>query len=81
MRDTAGLLRADPAFADKIIDDAEILGVESFGDSAVTLRMLLKTQPLAQWTVAREFRKRLKEAFDREGIVIPFPQRVVHQAR
>lgn len=80
MRETAARLRADPAFAGRIIEDAEVLGVESFGDSAVHLRMLVKTQPLAQWTIARELRKRLKEAFDREGIVIPFPQRVVHQA-
>jgi moderate conductance mechanosensitive channel len=81
MRETAALLRADPAFAGKIIEDAEVLGVESFGDSAVHLRMLVKTQPLEQWAVARALRKRLKEAFDREGIEIPFPQHVVHQAK
>ena len=81
MREAAARLRADPAFAAKILEDAEVLGVESFGDSAVHLRMLVKTQPLTQWEVARELRKRLKEAFDREGIVIPLPQRVVRQQK
>lgn len=81
MRETAARLRAEPAFAGRILEDAEVLGVESFGDSAVHLRMLVKTQPLEQWIVARELRKRLKEAFDREGIDIPLPQRVVHQAK
>jgi small conductance mechanosensitive channel len=39
------------------------------------------TKSLKQWEVTGELRKRLKIAFDREGIVIPFPQRVIHQAK
>ena len=33
-----------------------------------------------QWTVAREFRRRMKKRFDELGIEIPFPQRVLHLA-
>jgi moderate conductance mechanosensitive channel len=48
-------------------------GVESFGDSAVVIRIMAKTLPLKQWDVARELRRRIKKRFDREGIEIPFP--------
>ncbi|MBI5527502.1 MAG: mechanosensitive ion channel family protein [Deltaproteobacteria bacterium] len=81
MKDTAMQMRADPEFAEKVIEDPEVLGVESFGDHAVVLRLVMKTAPLAQWAVAREYRKRLKAAFDRAGIEIPYPQRVVHMAK
>lgn len=52
---------------------------DDFGDSAIIIKVLGDTQPIKQWDVAGEFRKRIKIAFDREGIEIPFPQRVVHQ--
>jgi small-conductance mechanosensitive channel len=71
-------LRTDPGFEHLILEPMEILGVETFGDSAVTVRLLFKTLPGKQWPVAREFRKRVKRKFDEAGIEIPFPQRVVH---
>ncbi len=52
------------------------LGVEALGESQVTLRLLAKTEPLRQWDVARELRKRIKNAFDREGIYGPSPHSV-----
>jgi len=57
--------------------DASIQGILEFADSSINLRALIKTMPGEQWFVGREYRLRLKEAFDREGIVIPFPQRDV----
>ena len=60
-----------------IMEKPTVLGVESFDESQVTLRMLIKTIPLMQWDVAREFRKRVKNAFDSKNIEIPFPQRVI----
>jgi small-conductance mechanosensitive channel len=58
-----------------ILDEPEIWGVERLGADGVDIRLVLKTAPLEQWKVARELRHRLKEAFDQEGIEIPFPQR------
>lgn len=63
-----------------IIEDPRVLGVQELGDSAVTLRLLVKTEPSAQWQVQRELRLRLKQAFDAAGIEIPFPQTTVHIA-
>ena len=56
----------------------DVIGVQSLGDNAVTIRVLLRTQPGDQWEAGREFRRRAKIRLDREGIEIPFPQRTVH---
>jgi small conductance mechanosensitive channel len=73
MREVAAALRADPAFAPKILGDLEIAGVESWAESSVMLRARLRTMPLEQWNVRREFLRRLKKAFDDSGVEIPFP--------
>ncbi len=65
-----------------VLEEPEIWGVETFGASAIAIRVVLKVEPNEQWAVSREMRKRLKIAFDEEGIEIPFPQRTVwmHEA-
>jgi len=69
----------DEVWKSKIIKAPQFLRVNSFGDSAIIIKILGETQPIEQWAVAGELRKRLKLAFDAEGIEIPFPQRVIHQ--
>jgi moderate conductance mechanosensitive channel len=78
MRDVAEALRKDEAFGQKILEPAEIFGVDSFADSAVVIKARIKTQPIEQWAVGREYRRRLKKAFDAEGIEIPFPHRTLY---
>jgi small conductance mechanosensitive channel len=73
MRQVGRELRGDAAFAAKILDDLEIAGVEKWDDSSIGLRCRFKVGPLEQWSVRREFLRRLKAAFDRSGIEIPFP--------
>ena len=60
-----------------IIEEPEIWGVELFGESSIAIRLVCKVEPGEQWATSRVIRARLKEAFDREGIEIPFPQRVI----
>lgn len=55
-----------------------MLGVDGFGDSSVNLKFTIKTIPIKQWEVAREFRRRLKNRFDALGIEIPFPHRTLY---
>ena len=57
-----------------ILEPPDLLGVESIDSTGITLRLLLKTQPLKQWPVARELRTRIKQAFDRAGISTGVPQ-------
>lgn len=77
MRQVDEELRRDPAFAQKFLEPIEIFGVDDFGDSAVTIKARLKTRPIEQWTVGREYRRRLKKAFDARGIAFPSPARSV----
>jgi len=67
----------DEEFKHVVIEAPEVTGVEAITADAVTLRVLVKTQPLQQWAVARELRARIKARLDHEGIEIPFQQRVI----
>jgi small conductance mechanosensitive channel len=78
---TGNELAEDPVFKDSIITPPKFLRVNEFADSAIIVKILGETKPLKQWEITGEFRKRLKIVFDKEGIEIPFPQRVVHQVK
>lgn len=71
-------LRQDPAFGPAIVEEPEIFGVDQFADSAVVIKGRIKTKPIRQWMVGREFLRRTKQAFDREGIEIPFPHHTLY---
>jgi small conductance mechanosensitive channel len=62
---------------DDILEEPEVWGVERLGPTAIVIRLVVKTRPSDQYDVSRQLRQRLKEAFDAEGIEIPFPQPVV----
>jgi small conductance mechanosensitive channel len=67
-------LAEDEQFAGRILERPQVLGVENLGDSSIDLRVIITTAPAQQWSIAREARRRIKEAFDKVGIEIPFPQ-------
>ncbi len=77
MRDVGRELWEDEEWRPLLVEAVEVPGVESFDDSAVTIRLTAKTLPLKQWDVARELRRRLKRRFDAENIEIPFPHQKV----
>ena len=66
-------LAEDETFGPMIIKAPQVLRVDKFGDSAIEIKVLGDTKPLKQWDVTGELRKRAKEAFDEEGIEIPWP--------
>ncbi len=71
-------MRQDPQFEPKMLGPIEIFGVDNFGESEVTIKARLRTHPIQQWSVGREYRRRLKKAFDAVGIEIPFPHRTLY---
>lgn len=74
-------LANDALWKEFVINAPQFLRVNDFADSAIMIKILGETLPSMQWGVTGELRKRLKVAFDEEGIEIPFPQMVIHQTK
>jgi small conductance mechanosensitive channel len=71
-------MRQDPEFGPLIVDEPEMLGVDAFAESAVMIKLIVRTRPLKQWAVKRELLRRIKNRFDELGIEIPFPHQTVY---
>ncbi len=69
---------ADEQYMFQMLDTIEISGLNSFGDSSLDIRARIRTKPGQQWSIGREYRKRLKEAFDAHNIEIPFPHQTIY---
>ncbi|WP_119679379.1 mechanosensitive ion channel domain-containing protein [Indioceanicola profundi] len=78
MRELDEELRSDPDFKHLILEPLEVLGVDGFLENAVLVKARIKTRPIQQWNVGREFNRRLKKRFDSMGIEIPLPQLKLH---
>lgn len=77
MLEVARDLAAEDEWRALVLDEPEVWGVEELAADAVVVRLVVKTTPGKQWSVARELRQRIKARFDSEGVEIPFPQRTV----
>jgi moderate conductance mechanosensitive channel len=77
VRNEAEQFSQNPDWSVQLDGPVEVLGVEELRDNSVVIRILLKTQPGSQWSVGREFRRRLKKRFERETVESPFQQRRV----
>jgi small conductance mechanosensitive channel len=80
MSEVGAQMQRERAYRRLIVEPLEIAGVDRFAENAVVVRARMKTRPLQQWTVGREYNRRLKKRFDELGIEIPFPQRTLHVA-
>lgn len=78
IKDVHQQMLADSEFSAKLLEPIEVFGVDSFGPDEIVIKARMKTVPREQWKVGREYRRRLKIAFDQNGIEIPFPQRTIH---
>ena len=72
-------MRREPEWKDMILEPPLLLGVDRIDHTGLRLKMWIKTQPLKQWSVGREYRRRVKLAFDAAGIAPGIPQRRLHQ--
>lgn len=64
-------------YVELFLDDPALWGVERLGTDSVVLRLVIKVVPGQQWSIMRELRRRIKNAFDAAGIEVPFAQRTV----
>ncbi|MFA5629460.1 MAG: mechanosensitive ion channel domain-containing protein [Dehalococcoidales bacterium] len=74
-------MAVDPRLAKLIKTPPQVLRVSNFADSAIQIRILGDVQPGMQWEVTGELRKRIKNAFDKEGIEMPWPHIKVFQGK
>lgn len=78
IKDELAKFETDQSWRSRLEPGSEVLGIDSLGESGVVIRSLVRTVAGNQWEAAREFRRRLKNRLDAEGIEIPYPQRTVH---
>jgi len=71
-------MMADDNFGPFMLEPPEIFGVDKFDNSAVIIKGRIKTKPIRQWMVGREFLRRIKLAFDAKNIEIPFPHQTIY---
>ncbi|WP_018986508.1 mechanosensitive ion channel family protein [Methylophilus methylotrophus] len=81
MHEVGAAIVQDEALQNKVLDKLEIAGVDNLAESAVIIRCRIKVRPLEQWTIKREYLKRIKNAFDAQQIEIPFPHLTVYQGQ
>ncbi|HPI40401.1 MAG TPA: mechanosensitive ion channel family protein [Pseudobdellovibrionaceae bacterium] len=78
---TAQVMRQEPTWSLKTLEQLEIAGVENLGDSSILIKSRWKSVPLQQWEVRREFLKRIKKAFEDKNIEIPFPHITLYSSQ
>lgn len=78
LKDIGSELENDDYFGTLILEPLDILGVDQFVSSEVVIKCMIKTQPLKQWEVGRELRRRIKIKFDELNIEIPYPHMSVY---
>lgn len=78
MQQVGETMLIDNETKDRILEPLLIMGLDKFDDSAVVIKARLKTVPGEQWSLGREYRKRLKKEFDKQGIEIPFPHTTLY---
>ncbi len=78
MKSVGSEMKQDENVGSFMLDEPEIFGVDKFDDSAVVIKGRIKTKPIRQWQVGREYLRRIKLAFDDVGIEIPFPHQTLY---
>ncbi|MFO7547374.1 MAG: mechanosensitive ion channel family protein [Acidimicrobiia bacterium] len=77
IKSVADHMAAEEAYRKAFLAEPQIWGVENVAAEGVVLRLVIRTLPGEQWGISRELRRRIKYAFDEEGIGVPIPQHTV----
>lgn len=78
MTETGLELKEDENLGKYMLEEPEIFGVDKLADSSVIIKGRIRTLPIKQWLIGREYLRRIKLAFDKNKIEIPFPHRTVY---
>ncbi|HEC75209.1 MAG TPA: mechanosensitive ion channel family protein [Methylophaga aminisulfidivorans] len=78
MKTVGSELKKDTVIGPLMFEEPEIFGVDKLDNSAVVIKGRIKTLPIRQWQVGREYLRRIKLAFDEAGIEIPFPHQTLY---
>lgn len=78
LKEVGAAIKKDDLYGGLMLEEPEIFGVDKFDNSAVVIKGRIKTKPIRQWQVGREFLRRVKYAFDENNIEIPFPHRTLY---
>lgn len=78
LKSVGATILEDDKFKHSILEPLEILGLDKFGTSEIVIKARIKTVPIKQWEIGREMNRRIKIAFDKEGIEIPFPHQKIY---
>ncbi len=76
LKEIGNEVRGDPNFADDIVADIDVPGIDRVGNGEVEYLMLIKTRPNKQYRVSRELRRKIKECFEKNNVQSPGPGRV-----
>jgi len=77
LKDLSAKMAMEEKYKNIVKEEPTVLSVDSLNESSVNFKVLFKTEPLMQWEIGREFRRRVKNEFDRLGLEIPYPQRTI----
>jgi small conductance mechanosensitive channel len=80
LRQIGAELEADPQVGQFMLEPIDIWGVDAFADSGVLIKARIKTRPLKQFYVKRQFNRLMKQRFDELGIEMPLRHQVVYFA-
>jgi small-conductance mechanosensitive channel len=69
-------IRHEPAYADDIVSEIQVPGIDRIGNGEAEYLMLIKTRPSKQYGVSRELRRRIKESFHKNNIQTAGPGKV-----
>lgn len=77
MTEVADLMQRESEWGEIFLEPAKILGVDEVSHEGILIHLIIKTQPNEQWNVGREFRRRVKLAFDKAGISVGIPHQTI----
>jgi small conductance mechanosensitive channel len=80
MKDIAATMRGEDAYQPFMLEPLEVIGVDAFEHDSIRVKVRIKTAPLKQWFVGREFRRRLNAAFQQKGVQMWSPQLTVNMS-